>query len=189
MTVLSDLDERIYKRAAQLLGGEAEYRKIADQESAEALARWQLDTELVGRILRAHLYLERFVTENLQRTNPMLGSVEKAKLSFSQKIELLNQNHPDVADFTPGLRKLNSIRNRLAHQSGAEVTAEDVSTLMQCRTFSSAIRARLGKKVDDLKPIEVLEQFSRYASIALSVGHSRLIAAVATATRELAPHE
>lgn len=187
MTAPSDLDERIHKRAAELLGGEAEYKKIADQESAQVLARWQLDTELVGRILRAHLFLERFVTENLQRTNPMLGSVEKAKLSFSQKIELLDPNQPDIADFKPGLRKLNSIRNRLAHESGAEVTAEDASALMQCRTFSSAIRASLGRKVDGLKPIEVLEQFSQYASIALSIGHSRLIAAVATATRELAP--
>jgi hypothetical protein len=189
MTIPSDLDERIRKRAAEILGGESEYQKIADHESKEVLGRWNLDTELIGRILRAHLFLERFVTENLQRANPWLGSVEKAKLSFSQKIDLLNPDHPDVADVTPGIRKLNSIRNRLAHQSGAELTAEDAAALLQCRTFSGALRMRLGKGVDDLKPIEVLEQFARHASIALSVGHSRLIAAVAAATKELAPEQ
>jgi len=157
MSIPSDLDERIRKRAAELLGGEAEYQRIADQESKEVMGRWNLDTELIGRILRAHLFLERFVTESIQRSNPSLGSVERAKLSFSQKIDLLNPGHPDIADVAPGIRKLNGIRNRLAHQSHAEVTAEDASAFLQCRTFSGALRARLGKEVDDLKPIEVLE--------------------------------
>ena len=189
MAARSDLDQRIQKRAAELLGGEAEYKRIAAQESNEAQLRWKLDTDSIGRILRAHLFLERFVTENLQRANPALGSIEKAKLSFAQKIELLNPNNPDIADVTPGIRRLNSIRNRLAHQSDAAVTSDDAATLLQCRTFSGALRMRLGNGVDALKPIEVLEDFARHASIALSVGHSRLIAAVAAATKELAPEE
>lgn len=163
MTIPSELDERIRKRAAELLGGEAEYQKIADQESKEALGRWKLDTELVGRILRAHLFLERFMTENLQRANPSLGPIEKAKLIFSQKIDLMNPNQPDVAHVTTGIRKLSSIRNRLAHQSDTEVTTENSAALLQC--------------------------LARHASIALSVSHSRLIAALATATRELAPEQ
>jgi hypothetical protein len=182
-----NIDKQIRERAAQLLGGDAEYEKIAALESREAQLRWQHDTDAIGRILRAHLFLERFMTENLQKTNPSLGSIEKAKLGFAQKIELLNPSNPDIADVTPGIRKLNNIRNRLAHQSSAAVTPEDVAVLMECRTFAGLLRMRHGEGVDALKPIEVLEHFARHASIALSVGHSRLIAAVAAATRELSP--
>jgi hypothetical protein len=187
MAAPDDLDQRIRKRAAELLGGEAEYKRIAAQEFNDAQLRWNLDTDSIGRILRAHLFLERFVTENLQRANPSLGSIENARLSFAQKIELLNPNNPDVADVTPGIRRLNSIRNRLAHQSDAAVTPDDAAALLQCRTFSGSLRMRLGNGFNVLKPIDVLEHFARHASIALSVGHSRLIAAVAAATKELAP--
>lgn len=187
MTSDSDIDRQIRDRAAQLLGGEAEYQKLADQESREALLRWQHDTDLIGRILRSHLFLERFITENLQRANPSLGSIEKAKLTFAQKIELLSPSNPDVVEVTPGIRKLNNIRNRLAHQSNAAVTAEDAAALLQCQTFSRLLRKRHRDGIDALKPIEILEHFARHASIALSVGHSRLIAAVAAAAKEISP--
>ena len=187
MTVPSDIDQRIRDRAAQLLGGDAEFQKIAAQESSEALLRWQHDTDSIGRILRVHLFLERFITDNLQRANPSLGSIEKAKLSFAQKIELLSPRNADVADVTPGIRKLNNIRNRLAHKSNAAVTPDDAAALLQCQTFARLLRLRHGNGFDALKPIEVLEHFARHASIALSVGHSRFIAAVMAATKELSP--
>jgi hypothetical protein len=189
MATPPDIDQQIRKRAAQLLGGEAEYQRISDEESGEAMRRWQQDTDTIGRILRAHLFVERFMTENLQRANPALGSIEKAKLTFSQKASLLNPGNADVADVLPGIRRMNSIRNRLAHESHAEVTAEDAKTLLQCKTFSQTLSMRLGEKVVALRPIEILEQFARHTSIALSVGHSRLIAAVAAATKELSAGE
>src|SRR5690606_7610719 len=59
-----EIDLKIHKRAAQLLGGEAAYQKIADEESKEVIARWNQNTELIGRILRAHLFVEQFLTDN-----------------------------------------------------------------------------------------------------------------------------
>lgn len=184
-----DLNKQIRARAAQLLGGEAEFQRLAEEESGEATRRWQQDTDTIGRILRAHLFIERFVTENLQRTNPALGSVEKAKLTFAQKMSLLNSANPDIADALPGIRRMNSIRNRLAHESHSGVTKDDAAALLQCRLFSQTLRMRHGEQVAALSPIDILEQFAKHTSIALTVGHSRLIAAVAEAAKELSPRD
>ena len=43
-----------------------EYQSIA--------ARWDQDTDTIGRILRAHLFVEHLMTENLTSRNPELGS-------------------------------------------------------------------------------------------------------------------
>jgi hypothetical protein len=189
MATVPDLDQQIHDRAAELLGGEAEYQRLADEESREVRRRWQQNTDTMGRILRAHLFIERFMTDNLQRSNPALGSLEKAKLTFAQKVALLNPNDPDIAEVTPGLRRMNGIRNRLAHESHAEVTAEDAAVLLACKTFAQMLRMRETEKFTLLTPVEILENFAKHASIALTARHSRLIDAVAKATRELAPGE
>lgn len=183
------IDRKIQKRAAELLGGEAEYRRIADEESKEVMDRWNQDTELIGRILRAHLFVEQFMTDNLKHANPRLGSLDKAKLSFARKIDLLDPKDPGVAEVTPGIRKLNSIRNRLAHGSKAAVTPEDTAEFLRCRNFEGLMRMQHGEKFSAMKPIEVLENFSRFAAIALSGRRSRLVAAVLQATREIALDE
>lgn len=183
-----EIDLKIHKRAAQLLGGEAAYQRIADEESKEVMARWNQNTELIGRILRAHLFVEQFLTDNLRHANPRLGSIERAKLGFSQKIDLLDPRDPGVAEVTPGIRKLNSIRNKLAHGAKAAVTAEDVAEFLKCRNFVRLMETQHGK-IEELKPIELLENFARFAAIALSVRRSRLVAAVAQATHDIAPHD
>ncbi|WP_147326255.1 hypothetical protein [Hydrogenophaga borbori] len=85
MATTPDLDQQILNRAAELLGGQAEYERLATEEVNEVQRRWNQDTDAIGRILRAHLFVERFMTENLQRANPALGPVEKARLTFAQK--------------------------------------------------------------------------------------------------------
>ncbi len=187
MATTSDPDQQILNRAAELLGGQAEYERLAAEEVNEVQRRWNQDTDAIGRILRAHLFVERFMTENLQRANPALGPVEKARLTFAQKIELLNPSDPDVAAAVSGLRAMNRIRNRLAHQSDASVTADDAAALLECQTFSRLLRFRHRGDLNALAPIEVLENFARFAAIALSVRHSRHIAALAAATKELDP--
>lgn len=181
------IDQLIHIRAAELLGGEAEYRRIADEESKEVMDRWNQDIELIGRILRAHLFVEQFMTDNLKHANPRLGSVDKAKLGFARKIDLLDPLDPGVAEVTPGIRKLNSIRNRLAHGSKAVITPEDVVEFLRCRNFERLMQVQNGEKFSAMKPIEVLENFSRFAAIALSGRRSRLVAAVLQATSEIAP--
>lgn len=58
------------------------------------------------------------------RANPRLGSLGEAKATFAQKVALLDAANPDVAAMLAGIRRLNAIRNRLAHNLGTHVTEE-----------------------------------------------------------------
>lgn len=64
--------------------------------------RWDQGLDVIGRILRAHLYVEYYLTESLVKANRRLGSVDQARLSFWQKLELLDQNaHPLFSEMLP----------------------------------------------------------------------------------------
>jgi len=177
-----EIDQRIQKRAYELLGGEAEYQRIADAEHLEVMKIWNQNTELIGRILRAHLFVEKFMVMHLRHLDP-LGA--QSKQGFAKKIEQLDQQDPEVVAVIPGIRKLNEIRNRLAHEINETLTAEDVGEFFQCRNFYHLMRYRYQRKIGAPKPIEVLEDFSRFSAIALSFKRSQLAAAVRQATMEM----
>lgn len=177
-----EIDLRIHERARELLGGEAEYQKIADEEHHEVMKIWNQNTELIGRILRAHLFVEKFMVMHLRHLDPS-GAVPIK--GFANKIKHLDQDDPEVVAVIPGIRKLNEIRNRLVHEINAVLTAEDVRELFRCRNFYHLMLQRHQRRIAARQPIEVLEDFSRFAAIALSFKRSPLAAALRRATLEI----
>ncbi len=73
------------ERVIALAGGVDRLRVIMDAHRREFDDAWDRDTDLIGRLLRAHLCVEHFMTVYLSSTNPRLGSLEEARLSFAQK--------------------------------------------------------------------------------------------------------
>jgi hypothetical protein len=182
-----ELLARIRSRAAELVGGETTFRTLADAEIARVQALWNQNTDAIGRILRAHLFVEHFMTEYLERTNPQLGSIEKARLSFAQKVALLSLADPGVADALPGIKHLNTIRNKLAHRTDTPVTDSDASSFMSCKLFATQQTRKSQPDGSSKQPIDVLEDFARYTSIVFTYEHSQLTQAMATAMAELLP--
>lgn len=92
----------------------------------------------------------------------------KARLTFAQKLELLDQNDSRLAEVLPGIKRLNVIRNRLAHRLSAVVTEEDAEVFLEAKLFK-ALRDE-GAKPDtpSKNPLDVLEAFAQYASSSLS---------------------
>lgn len=155
--------EAVAREAIKLLGGRDKAFAIIDAEFGEKRARWEQDVVAIGRILRSHLYVEHYLTEFLEKSNPSLGSLADARLSFVQKVHLLN---PDLRleQVVPGIRRLNSIRNRLAHRLDAHVTNDDVEVFLSDRMFK-AMRiegAKPGAPSSD--PLDILEAFAQHAS-------------------------
>jgi hypothetical protein len=159
--------KRIVSHVITLLGGhhnafahfDADFRLLND--------RWTQNTDIIGRILRAHLFVEHFLTEYLIARNPELGSPEDARLTFAQKLTLIGDASSSVAYLIPGIRRLNTIRNRLAHNLSADVTQDDVNVFLGTTLFK-AMRdesAKPNKPNDD--PIAILEDFSRHTGICL----------------------
>jgi hypothetical protein len=127
--------EAVAKHVIRLMGGHEKAFQVFDADFNEIRSRWEQDTTTIGRILRAHLFVEHFLTLYLQRRNPELGSLEGARASFSQKVALIDNGNPGTAYLLPGIRRLNSIRNRIAHTLHAEVTEDDVKAFLQIDMF------------------------------------------------------
>ena len=117
--------ERVVARTVELLGGPDRAREVTDTEFGDMVTRWEQDVDAIGRILRSHLYVEHYLTEFIRHANPRLGSIAEARLSFNQKLALLDTNSPGVAELKPGIAQLNKIRNRLAHRLSFAILPAD----------------------------------------------------------------
>lgn len=90
----------------------------------------------VSRILKCHLLSEAILDRLLGLVfEPNGDAILSARLSYSQKLNIasrtvLVKDCELLPDFVVGsLRKLNQIRNRLAHELGANVTREEIMGL------------------------------------------------------------
>lgn len=106
------------------------------QHFPELSRRLVADEKLLGAILQGHLFveslLEELITLCLDKNSE---AVLSASLSFDQKLTISSKLHlavdwPLIPDYVVGsLRKLNSLRNKLAHRYGHEVSESDVREL------------------------------------------------------------
>jgi hypothetical protein len=153
-------------RLIELLGGREAARKLLDESHEERSRHWDQDTTGMGRILRAHLFVEHYLARYLSVRNPNMGPIDDARLTFAQKVALVDRSDPTVSYLTTGVARLNKVRNRLAHTLTTEVTPEDRDVFLSIRMFT-ALRDRLAEpNVPRMEPIDVLEDFARHAGLA-----------------------
>jgi hypothetical protein len=176
MAKLTDT-ELVIEKAFEILGGKDEARRKIDSEFFEMQNIWDQDVDVIGRILRAHLYVEHYLTEYLRKANPRLGNLNSVRISFSQKIDLLDSNDAVVKDIIPGIRHLNKIRNRLAHNLSVEITEADVAIFLSNLRFKAFREAGARPNLPNLEPMIVLEKFAQYAASSLNHQSSSLGAA------------
>jgi hypothetical protein len=143
-------------------GGKEKCLAAFDRKIHAFNSMWsQQDIEVIGRVQRAHLIVEHYLAEFITHTNPKLGSIENARLTFAQKAELVGSSNVKLAMFLPGIRRLNKIRNRLAHNLSVAITEEDTAVFLSVWPFSS-LRTELakpGKPSDDA--LDIVEEFAR----------------------------
>jgi hypothetical protein len=92
------------QRIIAMHGGHDAWIKAVEKSIADFDLVWEQDTGRIGRVLRAHLAVEHFVGKYLALKNPDLVSIERARLSYAQKLDLLNPTDPLVELLIPGLR-------------------------------------------------------------------------------------
>lgn len=159
--------ETVISRLFELYGGKEPFFRKMDDRFAEIDRRWNQNTDSLGRILRAHLFVEHFISAYISSKNPNLAKLEKARLSFAQKVELLDHKGSPEAYLVPGLRRLNLIRNRIAHTLDATVTLSDQKCFLSIKLFSAMRRARAERSELAETPISVLEDFAKHAGSSL----------------------
>lgn len=170
---MSDFDaKKVARRVIELAGGHTAAFEHFDQGFRIIQERWNQDVVGIGRILRAHLFVEHFLTAFLQKKNPALGDLDSARLSFAQKLALLPASGTSVSYLVPGIRQLNKVRNRLAHSLQAQVTEDDRSIFLAIELFRELRNERDKPKHPSMIPIDVLEQFGAHAGMMLDAAIS-----------------
>ena len=152
----------VAKRVIELSGGKEKLNDEMDSKLARINEKWNQDIDAIGRILRAHLFVEHFVTECLVSFNPALGNIKEARLTFSQKIALIENYSDETKELSTGIRRLNKIRNQLAHNLEGNVTEQDKESLLSVTSFK-ALREALAKPgVPSIENLDVLEDFAKH---------------------------
>lgn len=166
---MSELDpQRVIARVIEIMGGHGAAFEKLEREHAEVARVWDQDTEIVGRILRAHLFVEHFLTEYLAARAPSLD-IKQAGLPFSRKLAMLGTGEPGVSYLIPGLRLVNEIRNRIAHRLRADVSENDAKRLLSIEIFR-ALRSESDRRrgvPSSTEPADVVERFCQHAGRAL----------------------
>lgn len=177
--------DAIVRRAMELLGGKDQFFAAVDRELAAVDGRWNQNIEVIGRILRAHLFVEHYLGEYLAEANPRLGDLSETRVTFAQKVALLDASNPDIAVILPGIKRLNKIRNRLAHNLDTQVTEEDAQVFLASERFAALRAARRAEVAQTNAPLEVLEDFAKHVAMALTYEFSLMSKAIYQAIQEV----
>jgi hypothetical protein len=164
--------QTVAKRVIEAHGGIDQAIAIAEKHIAEFNSLWLQDAERIGRILRAHLTVEHFLTRYIEFKNPMLAALTETRITFNQKVDLLHPSDRLASELKPGLRRLNQIRNRLAHNLQVEVRGDDVEVFRGVTIFT-AMHNELAKRSGEAlpeDPIAICEAFAKFAAGMLQAG-------------------
>lgn len=157
MRIIDKVKEVVQKYGEHFDEIEAEFNKQNDYFKSLV----NTDHDILGRVLKFHLIVEHYLTNYLQNKFSDLDFT-KARLSFSQKINLISQRDNRAAFVKPGIIELNKIRNKFGHNLGAALTFKDQKEMLKVLEV-----ARQGKTYDN--PLEVIIDFSTVASTFLIV--------------------
>lgn len=97
-----------------------------DAQNKRFLELAAADHDQIGRVLRAHLVIESFMTTFLE-THYGFEELSEARLGFAQKVRLLPMNGSPAAFVRPGIIHLNRVRNKLGHELQHQIEAHEIS--------------------------------------------------------------
>lgn len=178
--------EAALRLTIERLGGQNAVKEMQTAQTLEMKERWNKDVLTIGRILRSHLYVEHYLNEFLEYKNPCLGSISRARLTFSQKLELLPRDNRSINEIIHGIRHLNHIRNRLAHQLEATITEADSEIFLQgLFGIFRKVCPPPSEKSHLNTPIDILEAFCEFASSTLHGPSTRFSQTLNHAANEL----
>ncbi|EKP0297697.1 hypothetical protein ACK33V_03090 [Aeromonas veronii] len=152
-------------------GGQEKFSARMDEKHRQFQSIWEQDADQIGRVLRAHIAVEHFLTAYIQYKNSGLGSLEGARLGFAQKIELVSDADQVIGPLKLGLKRLNRIRNHIAHKLKVEIEEEDRALFLSIPIFKAMREASAkGRNEPCDDALSILEQFASFAACLLHSG-------------------
>ena len=130
---------------------------------------WDRDASDIGDILACSSCQCEIITLRCfcaQHQHPSLPDLSTQRLKYDQRLALLSLDNPLMKALLPGLRKLNKIRNDLAHQLHLEVVADDVKAMLACAPYT-AMRKAGGYNIPEA-PAKIVVDFAHFAASMLN---------------------
>ena len=117
--------------------------KLRYQNFKVAIEKLSQTTDSLSMLLRVHLISENMLEELIKVIfDDKSDAILSLNIGYKQKLDLvrkfkLDENTPVLADYIVGsLRKLNSIRNKLAHNLDFKITNEHIYDLYTDPTYT-----------------------------------------------------
>ncbi len=146
-------------------GGKEKFFETTKKRLAEFNARWDQDIGAMGRVLRSHLIVEYYMTAYLQMANPNLGPLDDARIGFAQKVDLLGNHDAQITTLIPGIQRLNTVRNRLAHNLSVSVTQDDVNSFKSVGIYwAMRQESEKGHQKLGTEPLDIYDHFAQYTA-------------------------
>jgi hypothetical protein len=170
------IEEACRKIAPHLNRIETEF----EGENSRFLELFSADHNEIGRVLRAHLIVERFM-DNYLTHHYGIVEISSIRLSYVQKALLLPAKSP--AEFIrPGVMRLNSIRNKFGHSIPYAINDADMREIYQILEIVEKNKRYPG-------PVDAIEDFARVVCAFLAVLPSDLTQIVRDAFAHVFPQE
>lgn len=106
---------------------------------------WQDDEPLLV-VVRGHQFLDELLNVAISEALAVPHAVEVGRVSFPLKIDLAVALRIIPEDCRSAYMKINNVRNRFAHNSGAKFTRRDAQQTYD--TLSHGLRDALGRETD-----------------------------------------
>jgi len=108
------------------------------------------------RIVQGHLYFEHVVGQLLLEALKKPEAISLSRMGYSQRLDLASALGILDDELIYALRKINSLRNKLAHNLNFEITVQDVLDLANCTSTVMRNEIQTGKGVD-AGPLELYD--------------------------------
>lgn len=159
--------KKIANRVIELSGGKESLNAEMEAKLTAIIKKWNQDVDAIGKILRSHLFVEHFVTECLKAFNPNLSNLQNARLTFMQKLSLVEGYSEETKELSVGIKRLNKVRNQLAHRLEAKVTDQDKKSLLSVNSFKHLREALAAPSKPSDDNLDVLEDFAKHVGLRL----------------------
>ena len=155
-----------------------EFYEHFENENHKFRQHLKADYTLLGRIMKCHLISEMYI-DNYLSEKLAISHLSEARLSYLQKAKLLPEHGLPPALIKPGILKLNSIRNRFAHNLSSTVSTDELVSMTDVMRIAR-------REIEGLGPASVIESFTTLACTFLLVTPPHLEEVFARAFRHVA---
>lgn len=105
-----------------------DFNRHFNSENEKFIALLHQDHDVMGRVLKAHLILEHYLTAFIGKTFG-IDDIDSVRLSFAQKVDLLPSSGTASSVIKLGTKRLNKIRNMFAHRINVDLERLDINAM------------------------------------------------------------